>query len=167
MPRGTSLGVVPYGFWGPVLQSPAQGHPTIVGVLLPPLPRGQIPPSPRGRNFRPSLLMILISPLLCARLRSDGARSAAASTPSPPPSSTLAPAIPHSTGRSGGGRRRQLVVDPVEAMGGALYVPKKPGVEEVDLIEVPDIAGDGQVMVPHGPGLWWSLLRRRISRLLQ
>ena len=84
-PRDASLGVVAYGFWGPVLQAPAQGPPTIVGGLPPTLLQGQIPPSPRRGNACPSLPMIPISLLLCVCLRGDGAGSAAASTPSPVP----------------------------------------------------------------------------------
>ena len=45
LPRGTPIGVVAYGVWGPVLQSPAQGRPIIVGGLPPPLLRERIPPS--------------------------------------------------------------------------------------------------------------------------
>ena len=71
----------------------------------------------------------------------SGAGSAAASTPSPVPchpspplSSTPDPDIPCSTERSGGGRRRQPVVNPVEEMEGVVYLPETPRVEEGDLI---------------------------------
>ena len=89
LPRVPPLVMVAYGVWIPVLQAPAQGRLTIVGGLLPPLPRGRIPPSPRGRNSYPYLLMIHISLILCALPRGDGMGSAAASTlsPSPPLSS--------------------------------------------------------------------------------
>ena len=75
------------GVWGlgSCYPRPCTGFPTIVGVLPPPLMRGQISPSPRGRNSRPSLPMIPISPLLCACPRSDGAGNAAVSTLSPVP----------------------------------------------------------------------------------
>ena len=84
LPRGTPLGVVAYGIWGPVIQTPVRGRPTIVGGLPPTLLRGRITPSPRGRNSHPSLPMIPISPLLCARPHCDCAGSDKASTPSHP-----------------------------------------------------------------------------------
>ena len=73
----------PYRVWCPVIQYPAQGRPTIVGGLPPPLPRGRIRTSPRGQNSCPYLPIIPISALLCTHLHSDGAGSAAASTLSP------------------------------------------------------------------------------------
>ena len=85
-PRGNPLGVLAYGVWAPVVQAPARGLPTIVGCLPPPLPHGRIVPSPHGHNSCPSLPMIPISPLLCARPRGDGAGRSTASTPSPVPS---------------------------------------------------------------------------------
>ena len=69
---GTPLGLVAYGVWGPVIQSPARRRLTM----------GQISPSPRGQNSRPYLPMIPISPLLCARPRGDGV---GASRPLPRP----------------------------------------------------------------------------------
>ena len=90
LPRGTPLGLVAYGVWGLVFQAPVCGSPTIVGGLPPPIPRGQIPPSPRRRNSRPSLTMIPISPLLCAQVRVVTARGALQPlplTPYSPPSS--------------------------------------------------------------------------------
>ena len=87
LPRGIPLGVVEYGVWGPVIQAPASGRTNIVGSLLPPLPQGRISPSPCVRNSQPSLPIIPITPLLCARPRGDGAGSAPASTP--PPVSSL------------------------------------------------------------------------------
>ena len=89
--RGSPLGVVAYRVWGPVIQSPARGRPTIVGGLPPPLLRGRYPCSPRRLNSYPFLLTISISPVLCARPRGYGAGSAADSTPSPVPS----PVIPY------------------------------------------------------------------------
>ena len=81
--RSPLLGVVAYGFWVPVLQAPVRGRPVIVGGLPPPLPRGRIHPSPRVRNSRPSLPMIPISPLLCARVRVVTARGVPQSLPRP------------------------------------------------------------------------------------
>ena len=82
-----------YWVWGPVLQAPAQGRPTIVGGLPSPLPRGRIPPSPRGRNSCPYLPMIPIPPLLCACPRGDGAGRSAASTPPPVPSPVISSGV--------------------------------------------------------------------------
>ena len=79
--KGSPLRVVAYGVWCPFLQAPVRGRPAIVEGLPPPLPQRQIPPSPRGRNSCSFLLMIPISPTLCARTRGDGTGSAAASTP--------------------------------------------------------------------------------------
>ena len=94
LPRDAPLGVVVYGVWVPVLKSPVQGRPTIVGGLPPPLLRGQPPPSPRRLNACPSLSMIPIFPLLCACLRGDGAGISAASTLSHAPSSPPPPSPP-------------------------------------------------------------------------
>ena len=94
--RGPPLGVAEYGVWGPGLQSPVWVRPTIVVGLPPTLPQGQITPSPCGRNSCPSLPLIVISLLLCARPCGDGAGSATASTPSPVPS----PVIPSGVIRS-------------------------------------------------------------------
>ena len=88
-PRGNPLGVVAYEVWCPVLQAPAQGHPNIVGYLQPPLRQGRIPPSTHGQNSCPSLPIIPISPLLCARPRGDGTGNTADSTPPPVPSSVI------------------------------------------------------------------------------
>ena len=85
------LGVVAYGFWGPVLQSPASGRPTIVGGLHIPLPCGRIPPSLRGYNFRPSLPIIPISPLLCALVCVVTAWGAPRPLPCPPYPPPLSP----------------------------------------------------------------------------
>ena len=52
-PRDPPLGVVEYGVWGPVLQAPAQGPPTIAGGFLPPLPRLQPPPLYPQTEFLP------------------------------------------------------------------------------------------------------------------
>ena len=57
------------------------GRPTVVGGLLPPLPRGRIPSSPCGQKSCPCLPIIPISPLLCTCLCDDSVGSAAASTP--------------------------------------------------------------------------------------
>ena len=145
LPRGTPLGVVVYGGGG-------GGTPT-----------------PCGQNSRPSLPMTPISPLICtcphfhpaaayfpAPGRSRRVRhyrqslSAARGSPrpihcptSPPPSSNSAPTIPRSTRRSGDGQRRQPVVYLVEAMGGAVYIPKNPGVKYGDLIKILDVAVEG------------------------
>ena len=78
-----------YGFLGAVLQAPMRGRPNIVRGLPPPLPWRRIPPSPRGQNSCPSLLMIPIFLLICARPWGDGAGSAAASTHSPVPSPVI------------------------------------------------------------------------------
>ena len=88
-PTGHPLGVVAYDVWGPILQAPARGRPNIVRCLQPPLPQGRIHPSTHRRNSCPSLKIIPISPLLCARLRSDGTGNTAASTPPPVPSSVI------------------------------------------------------------------------------
>ena len=88
-PRGTPLGVVAYGVWGPVFQAPVWGHLTIVGVILPPLPQGRIPSSPHGRNSCQSLMMIPFSLFLCVSPCIDGAGSAAVSTPYPVPSPVI------------------------------------------------------------------------------
>ena len=48
LPRGLPLGVAAYGIWVYVIQSPAQGRSTIVGIIPPPVPQRQISPlSPR------------------------------------------------------------------------------------------------------------------------
>ena len=49
LPRGPPLGVVAYGVWGPVIQAPARGCPTIVGGLPPLIPWGKILPLPADR----------------------------------------------------------------------------------------------------------------------
>ena len=91
----TPLGVATYGVWGPVLQAPAQGCPTIAGGLPASLTRGRTPTSPRGRNYCPSLPTIPISPILCTRPRGDGVGSATASTLSLVPYSVIHPSSSH------------------------------------------------------------------------
>ena len=71
------------------------GRPTIVGGLPPPLPQGLIPPSPDGRNSRPSLPVIPIYPLLCTRPRADGAGRAMASTMPRVPSPVISSGVIH------------------------------------------------------------------------
>ena len=114
-------------------------------------------PGPGSKSSRPPFQTIPVR----------GAGSAAAYTPYPPRSSKPDPAIPCSTGRSGDGRSRNPVVNSAKAIGGGVYAPETPGVEEGDLIEVMDVAGEVQGMVPLGPGLFWLLRRRRIGRLTQ
>ena len=107
-------------------------------------------------------------PKLRASARVRAAQGELRPLPRPPPptlSSTPAPANPCSTRRSGHGQRHQPVVNPVKAMGGVVYVPKIPGVEAVNMIEVLDVAVERQGMVPHGPGPRRSLWRRSIGRL--
>ena len=98
-PRGPPLGVVAYGVWGHILQTPVGGRLTIVECLMPPLSPGRIPPSRRRRNSRPSLSMIPISLLLCARPRGDGAGSATASNLFHVPSPIIPYGVIHSVCR--------------------------------------------------------------------
>ena len=73
LPRGSPLGVVAYGVWGPVLQSPACGRHTIVGGLTASLPQGRIPPLPRTK-FTPIPANDPHLPLFCAQVHAVTAR---------------------------------------------------------------------------------------------
>ena len=94
-PRGPTFAlgspprVVKYEVWGPVLQAPAWERPNIVGCLKPPLLQVLIPPSTHGRNSGPSLTIIPISLLLCARPHDYSTGNTADSTPPPVPSSII------------------------------------------------------------------------------
>ena len=90
LPGGPPLGVVAYGVWVPVIQSPARGRPTIVGGLPPPLSRGRIPPLSLQTEFPPIPANDLHLPApLCTSPHGDGMGGSAASTPLPVPSPVI------------------------------------------------------------------------------
>ena len=137
--------MVAYGVWGPVLQAPVRGRLTIVVSLPLLLLLRRTPPSPAdGIPSHPCRLSLSTRDYVRVRaVTVQGPPLPLPHTPFPPPSYNPAPATPLSTRRSGDGQRRQQVVNPVKTMAAPVYFPKNPGVYEGDLIEVPDIAGEG------------------------